>query len=82
MKKAKAKVTKKVTIDLRTQKGVYATGFQIKTSKDIGLIDFGFDTPEGNTTIVSRVIVPLELLKALSERIDKENEKKTVGSKK
>ena len=80
MKEEKIINENKVYIDTRTQKGVFATGFTIKTNGDLALIDFCFDTPENITTVVSRVIMPLDMLKALENKIKEKNEK--VVSKK
>lgn len=83
MKKDKKMNVDKFYIDTKTQKGVYATGFKIKINGNVALIDFGFDTPENVTTIVSRIIMPLEVLNALEGKInEKENGTQKTSTKK
>ncbi|MBU3942185.1 MAG: hypothetical protein KKF74_04710 [Nanoarchaeota archaeon] len=77
-----------INIDSETRKGRYADGFAIKIKRDLAVIDFGFDSPENQVTIVSRVIISRGLLSALQKNLtillgnNRKNGKKKTGSEK
>jgi len=81
-KTKKVKQQYKVAIDPSTSKGNYADGFGISISTGVAVLDFTFFTPEGSLRIVNRTIMPMGMLKALSDDILEKLEKKENGKKK
>ncbi len=70
MKKTENKAKQNVLIDAATSKGNFADGFIIRNKGNISLVDFIFQTPEKNLRVVSRVMMPKGMLKAVSEEIN------------
>lgn len=72
-----------IVVDPQTKLGRYADGFGIRTKSNMGLIDFILNTPEGDSVVVSRIVMQKEALLKLADTIlDSVEVEKTEDAKK
>ena len=62
----------KILIGEKERLGSFCDVFAIRTGKNMGIIDFGFKTPEGEVVIFCRTIMEKGTLKALAKAINEQ----------